>query len=96
MEAIKAKVTNSDDKYFIDIRTAASYIRIPISDDNPSEVKSAFNKLILQLKAGVFQIELEDVGPDLFSQVALEYVKQLNQELQEVFAEMVKYNLVSR
>jgi len=46
--------------------------------------KRAFNKLISQIKEREFEIELEEVGPDLFSQVASEYILQLNREIQEV------------
>jgi hypothetical protein len=39
-------------------------------------------------------VRLSDVGEDLFSQVAEEYIKQLNKEIREVRAEMEEYSLV--
>jgi hypothetical protein len=57
-------------------------------------VKSAFNKLILRIKEGEFQIELEDLGTDLLSEVAKEYIVQLNGEFHEVRKEMAEYGLV--
>ncbi len=39
------------------------------------------------------EITLEDIGQDLFSQVANEYVVQLNREIQEVRGEMKDYGL---
>ena len=94
METIKATVAEHDDKHFIKIETEDDKISIPISEDKPNEVKSAFNKLITLIKDREFQIGLEKVGPDLFSQVANEYITQLNREIQEVRDEMKVYGLV--
>ena len=93
METIRATVESLDDKHFIKIGTGDDDIRIPMSEDKPNEVKSAFNKLIALIKDGEFQIELEEVGVDLFSQVANEYISQLNREIHEVFGEMKQYGL---
>ena len=95
METIKATVVIQNDKHFIKIETDDDEIKIPISEDKPNEVKSAFNKLIAQIKdGGEFQIGLEDVSSDLFSQVTNEYITQLNREIREVRNEMVNYGLV--
>jgi len=95
METIKATVEQVDEKYFIKIEDKDYTIRIPMSEDKPNEVKSAFNKLINRIKDGEFQIELEEVGEDLFSQVANEYITQLNREIHEVHGEMKQHGLVS-
>lgn len=94
MEIINATVESLDDKYFIKIKTGDEEISIPMSEDKPNEVKSAFNKIITRIKAGEFQIKLEEVGEDLFSLVANEYLTQLNREIQEVRNEMKQYGLV--
>jgi len=94
METVKATVVELDEKHFIKIETGGEEINIPISEDKPNEVKSAFNKLITRIKEGAFEIRLEDIGQDLFSQVANEYVTQLNREIQEVRGEMKDYGLV--
>lgn len=94
METIKAKVVEVDEKYFISIKAVGEDIEIPISEDKPNEVKSAFNKLIARIKEGEFSIELEGIGTDLFSQVASEYIIQLNREIQEVRGEMISHELV--
>lgn len=94
METIKATVVALEEKHFIKIGTGDEEIKIPISEDKPNEVKSAFNKLITRIKEGEFEIELENIGQDLFSQVANEYVTQLNREIQEVRGEMKDYGLV--
>jgi len=94
METIKATVESVEDKYFIKIVFDDEEIRIPMSEDKPKEVKSSFNRIITRIKIGGFQIKLEDVGEDLFSQVANEYITQLNREIQEVHGEMKQYDLV--
>jgi hypothetical protein len=94
METIKATVTLVGEKHFIKIDEGDAQISIPISEDKPNEVKSAFNKLITRLKDGKFQIELAEVGDDLFSQVAKDYIMQLNREIQGVHGEMKQYGLI--
>ncbi len=94
MEIIKASVEQLDDQYFIKIGSDDNAIKIPMSEDKPKEVKSAFNKLIVRMKGGVFQIEMDEAEDDLFSQVASEYIMQLNKEILGVHGEMVQYALV--
>jgi hypothetical protein len=94
METLEASVVEEDDKHFIEIATDGEDIRIPISEDKPNEVKSAFNKLIEQIKLSEFELELVDEGDDLFSQVAKEYITQLNREISEVRDEMIEYGLI--
>ncbi|MFZ1748032.1 MAG: hypothetical protein WAU17_19140 [Nitrospirales bacterium] len=93
MEILRATVENLDDKYFIKIKTGDEEISIPMSEDKPNEVKSAFNMIIARIKIGEFQIKLEEVREDLFSLVANEYLTQLNREIQEVYGEMKQYGL---
>ena len=95
METIRARVVQAEEKHFIMIEVGDGEIKIPMSDDKPTDVKSAFNKLIARIKEGEFQIELDEVGEDLFSQVAKEYITQLNREIQEVHGEMEQYGLVA-
>lgn len=95
METIKACVVQVEEKHFIKIEAGGGEIRIPMSEDKPNEVKSAFNKLIARIKDGGFQIEMVEVGEDLFSQVANEYITHLNREIQEVHGEMKQYGLIT-
>jgi hypothetical protein len=92
-EVLEAFVRVEDDKYTLEIRLGDEAAIIPLSQDQPNEVKSAFNKLIVRLKAGLFRIDLKEAGEDLFSQVSKEYLEQLNSELEEVFGEMVSAGL---
>jgi len=94
METLSATVECIEDKYLINIKVGDGVISIPISEDNPNEVKSAFNKIITRIKTGEFQIKLQEVGDDLFSQVANEYISQLNREIREVHGAMKEYGLV--
>lgn len=96
METRKAKLIESGDKHWLAIDASDGEIRIPLSEDKPNEVKSAFNKLLTQLKTGAFKIELEGAGDDLFSQVAKEYLVQLNKEIPVIRAEMEKRGLVAK
>ena len=93
METISATVESRDSQHFIKIGTEDMDIIIPMSEDKPNEVKSAFNKIIVRIKSGEFQIKLEEVGEDLFSQVANEYITQLNREIREIYGEMKEYGL---
>lgn len=93
METIKATVTEVDGKHCIKIDCGDEACNISLSEDNPNEVKKSFNKLIAKLKIGKFQIQLEELGNDLFSQVANEYITQLNREILEVHGEMLEYGL---
>jgi len=93
MDTIKAAVVQVEEKHFIKIQDGDRTISIPMSEDKPNEVKTAFNALIARIRNGVFRIEMEEVGEDLFSQVANEYITQLNREIQEVHGEMKQYGL---
>lgn len=95
METVRATVVELEGKHFIKIETKPEEIAIPLSEDRPNEVKSAFNKIIARLRGGCFRVELAVAGEDLFTQVAAEYITQLNREIQEVFGEMEKYHLVT-
>lgn len=96
MGTIKATVECVDDKHLIRIKAEDEEICIPLSEDKPNEVKSAFNKIISRIKSGVFQIELDEVREDLFSQVASEYISQLNREILEVHGQMERLGLIEQ
>jgi hypothetical protein len=96
METRKAKIIVVDDKHWLSIDAGDGEIQIPLSEDKPNDVKNAFNKLLTRLKSGLFKVELEGAGEDLFSQVAKEYLVQLNKEMPTIRAEMVKRGLVAK
>ncbi|MBA4194006.1 MAG: hypothetical protein C0451_05470 [Comamonadaceae bacterium] len=94
MVTLDATVDCVEEKYFIKINVEGTPVTIPLSDDSPNAVKSAFNKLIQRIRLGEFTIKLDKVGEDLFSMVANEYLTQLNREIQEVRSQMKEYGLV--
>jgi hypothetical protein len=94
MVTLDATLECIEEKYFLKINVEREPITIPLSDDNPSAVKSAFNKLIQRIRMEEFTIKLDKVGEDLFSMVANEYLTQLNREIQEVRSQMKEYDLV--
>lgn len=94
MVTLEATVECEEEKYFLMINVEQGAVTIPLSDDNPIAVKSAFNKLIQRVRLGEFTIKLDDVRDDLFSMVANEYLSQLNREIQEVHAQMKEYGLL--
>ncbi|MCR9118727.1 MAG: hypothetical protein NXI22_17465 [bacterium] len=96
METIDAKVSEVNQRKFIEIalENDVEPIRIPLTEDNPNAVKDAFNLLIVRLKKGEFELRMDDIGDDLFSQVASEYIAQLNRELKEVYGEMKEFGLI--
>ena len=94
MEIIKASIVNDKEKHFIRIQNDKKAIDIPISEDDPNVVKEAFNKLIERLRKGLFNVELIGDGSDLFSQIAKEYIKQLNSELKGVYDEMKREGFI--
>ncbi|WP_415903169.1 hypothetical protein ACMXYR_05080 [Neptuniibacter sp. QD29_5] len=95
MEIIEAELVTIEDSCFIDILDEPK-ISIPISNDDPNAVKSAFNSLIERLQKGEFSISLKDAEKDLFYHVAKEYLEQLNGELLDVYHEMEQYDFLVR
>lgn len=94
MVTLDATIESADEKYFIKINVEDGAVRIPLSEDSPNEVKSAFNKIIKRVRVGEFTIKLDKVGDDLFSMVANEYLTQLNREIQEVRSQMIEFDLL--
>lgn len=92
---VDARMREQDGRHFLEVDVSGQTISIPISDESPNAIKSAFNSLILRIKEGLFQIKLDKVGEDLFSQVANEYLTQLNKEIVEVHKEMDQYGLLA-
>lgn len=94
MVTLEATVEQKGDECFLKINIEEGAVRIPLSDDDPNAVKSAFNKLIQRIRLGEFTIQLDEVGDDLFAMVANEYLNQLNREIQEVHSQMKEYGLL--
>lgn len=94
MVTLEATIESIEEKYFIKINVEDGAVRIPLSEDSPNVVKSAFNKIIKRVRIGEFTIKLDKAGDDLFSMVANEYLTLLNREIQEVRSQMIEFDLV--
>lgn len=94
MVTLEATVEHKDEACFLKINIEDGAVTIPLSHDDPNAVKSAFNRLIQRIRLGEFTIQLDEVGDDLFSMVANEYLTQLNREIQEVHSQMKGYGLL--
>lgn len=94
METLEAELVSKGEDFFIQINDEPR-IRIPISDDNANAVKSAFNLLIRRLRKGPLMITLKEAEKDLFYNVAVEYLEQLNRELAEVYEEMQQHGFIN-
>jgi len=94
MVTLEATVECIEEEYFLKINVEQGAVTIPLSNDDPNAVKSAFNRLIQRIRLGEFTIQLDEVRDDLFSMVANEYLAQLNREVQEVHSQMKEYGLL--
>lgn len=96
METYKATVINKGDDWFLVLTINENKMKIPLTRDEPLEIKTVFNKLIMELKEREFEFKAQDLGKDLFSQIAKVYIEQLNSELRSVFKELSDYDLVKK
>lgn len=70
-------------------------LSIVLTEDNPNEVKSLFNKLLIHLKDGEIEFNLTDNNDDLYYHICKEYISQLNVELKSTYAELRDNNLLN-
>lgn len=94
METNKATIHRGDQNTFLVLNVNNHDSRIILTDDNPNNVKEVFNKLLLELKKGLFEFELVDESEDLYHHICQEYIVQLNDELQSIFQELEEYELL--
>lgn len=97
METHKAKIDRENkDKVSLSLKINETLLNIPLTDDKPNEVKQVFNELLKELKKGQFNFELEqDEKQDLYYHTCVEYISQLNTELNSVYNELVDYELTN-
>ena len=73
----------------------AEELNIVLTDDNPNEVKSVFNKLLLHLKNDEIEFNLIDDKDDLYYNICKEYITQLNAELKSTYTELKDNGLLN-
>lgn len=91
----EAEIIEDDKEYYLALKMPDNTLKIPITQDVPKDVQKVFNALIVSLKQGVFDFALEEVEDgDIIYHVAKEYFSQLNTELDDIYREMIEYDLL--
>lgn len=88
METRKVKILRNDDKIALQFELKNDFIEIILGEESPTNIKSAFNFILHELKDGIFSFILTDEVEDLYSEIAKEYLKQLNQEMEIIYKEI--------
>ena len=70
-------------------------LNIILTEDNPNEVKSVFNKLLIHLKDDEIDFNLTDDKEDLYFHICKEYITQLNAELKSTYTELKDNGLLN-
>ena len=94
METKKATIKRGNETASLILDVAEKQLELILTEDNPNKVKGAFNNLLKELKKGLFTFELNDDVMDLYHDICVEYLKQLNSELKTVFDEMKEFDLL--
>ena len=95
MEKYNAVVIEEESEHFISLSVQDKKLKIPLTKDEPNEVKKVFNQLIVFLKKGLFNFTMEEKEDgDIFYHVAKEYVDQLNSELADIYKELTDCSLI--
>lgn len=96
METHKSTINRDGEKATLIFSLPKNNLEIVLTEDKPNEVKKVFNQLILELKKGEFQFELEDTKEDLYYHISEEYISQLNSELSSIYSELEDYDLLEK
>ncbi|MCL2290451.1 MAG: hypothetical protein FWC34_07090 [Bacteroidetes bacterium] len=94
MEIKKATIKREETNSYLVLEVGSSPLLITLTDDNPNEIKSVFNNLLKELKKGAFKFNLEDETLDLYHYICVEYITQLNVEMQAIYTELLDYELI--
>lgn len=93
METKKATIKREEANTSLVLENGEFPVKIILTDDNPNNIKSAFNTILKELKKGVFEFVLEDKTQDLYNNICKEYITQLNSEIKLIYDELVEYEL---
>lgn len=95
MEIYNAKVIELDSEYSLSFNINDETYSIPLTKDEPNEVKGVFNQLIIHLKKGSFNFNMEEKEDSyVIYHVAKEYIDQLNAELDAIYEELKVHKLI--
>lgn len=96
METHKAKIERKNDSAVLKLVLNSIELDIVLTEDKPNDVKNVFNKLLEQLKNGLFSFSLEDEKEDLYYHICKEYITQLNTELNSIYQELSDNGLLKK
>mgnify|MGYP001348893568 FL=1 len=95
MATHNATISRKDNSATLKLALGSEELCIVLTDDNPNEVKSVFNKLLLQLKNDEIEFNLLDDKDDLYFHICKEYITQLNSELKSTYIELKDNGLLN-
>jgi hypothetical protein len=88
MATHNATIDRKDNSATLKLTLNTEELNITLTEDNPNEVKSVFNKLLIHLKDGEIDFSLTDTIDDLYFHICKEYITQLNSELKSTYTEL--------
>jgi hypothetical protein len=93
----EANIEEIDSEHYLSLKIKDIVLKVPLTKDEPNEIKKVFNELILHLKKSPLSFTMKEVEDgDLIYYVAKEYIKQLNTELSEVYKELEAHQLLDQ
>lgn len=96
METKIATIKREELHTYLVLEIGENPIQITLTDDNPNNVKSAFNLILKELKKGLFEFQLQDESSDLYNNICVEYLNQLNAEIKTIHTELEEYELTEK
>jgi len=94
MDIKNATIERNESNVTLKLTLGDEVLDIVLTEDKPNDVKNVFNKLLEQLKSGVFEFNLTDEKEDLFFHLCKEYITQLNTELKSTYKELEDNGLI--
>ncbi len=96
MATYNATIERKDNSAILKLTLEMEELKIVLTEDNPYEVKSVFNKLLSNLKNGEIDFTLLDTTEDLYFHICKEYITQLNAELKSIYTELIDNELLNK
>jgi hypothetical protein len=96
MATHNATIERKDNSAILKLVLGEEDLKIVLTEDNPNEVKSVFNKLLSRLKNGEVEFNLTDATEDLYFHICKEYITQLNAELKSTYVELKDNGLLNK
>jgi hypothetical protein len=94
MGKIRTIIVEEEEACYLEFLFPDDEIRLSLSTQDANEVRSVFARIVTKLMQGPFEFELESDRSDLYHFVSIEYLKQLNSELEDVWEEMIDDGIV--